>query len=74
MDRILLFIRDVGHPDIVDLYPDDAAARSALAGYVREKMGETGTAHRDDDDDLIAAYFETTTAIYTIVGVAGGGR
>jgi hypothetical protein len=73
MKRILLFIREPGQQDVVDFHSDEASARRALATYLRKRT-KAALPHSDNDDDAIAAYFATPTAVYTIVGVAGGAR
>ena len=74
MERFLLFIRDDGREHVVSIYPDEAAARSALADYVRGRVAEAGRGEHGSDDEAIATYFARGDAMYAVARVAPSAR
>ena len=66
MEPVILLIRRAGEPDIIDSFPDEDAARTALARFVRGQPSRTGGDHPSGDAQAVAAWFATGTAFYAI--------
>lgn len=69
MVRFVLFIREPGTKDVVDIHMNKPAAHNALIDYVRNRAASIGMSVPLDDDEAILAYFEETEGIYTIARV-----
>ena len=74
MDQVLLFIREAGQDDVINLFPDKASARRALVKYIHERADNSILSSATDDDALVQTYVKAVPAVYAIVGVAGGRR
>jgi hypothetical protein len=69
MERYLLFIRDTGRDDETDIHESEAAARKALATYVRERSPKAEGLDPLNDDIVIDAYFSRDEADYVIARI-----
>ena len=66
MEPVILLIRQVGQPDIIDSFTDEDAARGALIRFVRQQPARSGTVHAEADDQAVASWFATDEAFYAI--------
>ncbi len=69
MERFVLFIREPGAKDVVDIHMNKPAAHSALVDYVRTRAAIIDLPVSPDDDEAIRSYFEDTEGMYTIARV-----
>lgn len=66
MERYLLFVRDIGRDDETDIHPSKAAARKALAAYVRKRSPDLKPLELLDDEAAITTYLSRDEADYVI--------